>query len=61
MTLIFDIETDGLLADLTKIYCLVIYDTKTQKIMNFASANTPYSGVSYYNKQGELIDYPSRS
>lgn len=58
MTLIFDIETDGLLADLTKIHCLVIYDTKTQKIMNFASAYTPYSGVSYYNKQGELIVYP---
>ena len=58
MTLIFDIETDGLLADLTRIYCLVIYDTKTQKIMNFASAYTPYSGVSYYNKQGELIVYP---
>lgn len=58
MTLIFDIETDGLLADLTRIYCLVIYDTKTQKIMNFASAYTPYSGVSCYNKQGELIVYP---
>lgn len=58
MTLIFDIETDGLLADLTRIYCLVIYDTKTQKIMNFASAYTSYSGVSYYNKQGELIVYP---
>tara|TARA_Y100000996_G_scaffold414429_1_gene405262 strand:+ start:881 stop:2599 length:1719 start_codon:yes stop_codon:yes gene_type:complete len=30
--IIFDIETDGLLNDLTKIHCLVFYNTKTKKM-----------------------------
>jgi DNA polymerase I-like protein with 3'-5' exonuclease and polymerase domains len=34
MTLIFDLETNGLLPDLTKIHCLVIYDTETQQVLN---------------------------
>lgn len=34
MTLIFDLETNGLLSDLTKIHCLVIYDTETQQVLN---------------------------
>jgi len=29
--LVFDLETDGLLNDLTKIHCLVIYDSDTDK------------------------------
>jgi len=33
--LIFDIETDGLLYNVTKIHCLVIYDTETDKTMVF--------------------------
>ena len=58
MTLIFDIETNGLLSDLTKIHSLVIYDTETQKIMNFAGT-TPYSGITHYSHQGEMKEYPS--
>lgn len=34
MTLIFDLETNGLLSDLTKIHCLVIYDMETQQVLN---------------------------
>ena len=33
--LIFDIETDGLLRDVTQIHCLVIHDTDTEKTMVF--------------------------
>lgn len=33
--LIFDLETDGLLRDATKIHCLCIYDTQTEKTMVF--------------------------
>tara|TARA_S200002703_G_scaffold96740_1_gene83584 strand:+ start:297 stop:836 length:540 start_codon:yes stop_codon:yes gene_type:complete len=31
--LIFDLETDGLLCDVTKIHCLCIYDTETEQTM----------------------------
>lgn len=42
--LIFDLETDGLIRDLTTIHCLVIYDTEADKTMvfndqSFASAS----------------------
>jgi hypothetical protein len=30
MTLIFDLETNGLLYDVTRVHCLGIYDTETQ-------------------------------
>lgn len=33
-SLLFDIETDGLLNSLSKIHCLVIYDTETQQVFN---------------------------
>ena len=33
--LIFDIETDGLLRDVTQIHCLVIHDTGTEETMVF--------------------------
>jgi hypothetical protein len=33
--LIFDIETDGLLRDVTQIHCLVIHDTDTEQTMVF--------------------------
>ena len=33
--LIFDLETNGLLNDATKIHCLCIYDTDTKKTMVF--------------------------
>ena len=31
--LIFDLETDGLLCDVTKIHCLCIHDTETEQTM----------------------------
>jgi DNA polymerase I-like protein with 3'-5' exonuclease and polymerase domains len=34
MSLLFDIETDGLLDSLTKIHCLVIYNTETEEVIN---------------------------
>lgn len=34
MTLLFDIETDGLLDSLTKIHCLVIYNSETDEVFN---------------------------
>lgn len=33
MTLIFDLETDGLLYDVTRIHCLGIYDTETKQTL----------------------------
>lgn len=33
--LIFDIETDGLLYNVTTIHCLVIYDTETDKTLTY--------------------------
>jgi hypothetical protein len=33
MTLIFDLETNGLLHDVTRIHCLGIYDTETDQII----------------------------
>jgi hypothetical protein len=33
MTLIFDLETNGLLHDVTDIHCLAIYDTETKQML----------------------------
>jgi len=33
MTLIFDIETNGLVHDVTRIHCLGIYDTETEQML----------------------------
>ena len=35
IVLIFDIETDGLLKDVTQIHCLSIYDTSTKEILSY--------------------------
>jgi hypothetical protein len=35
MTLIFDLETNGLLQDLTRIHCLGIYDTETKETLAY--------------------------
>lgn len=32
---IFDIETDGLIEDCTKIHCIVIYDIEKDKMLSF--------------------------
>ena len=33
--LVFDLETDGLLNDVTKIHCLVIYDSETDTYLHY--------------------------
>jgi len=35
MTLIFDLETNGLLHDVTHIHCLAIYDTETKQMLTY--------------------------
>ena len=36
MKLVFDIETNGLLKDVTKIFCIVAEDIDTNKVYSFA-------------------------
>ena len=45
--LIFDIETDGLLNDLSKIHCMVTYDTETKdtRVYNSAEDNNTILGA----------------
>tara|TARA_R100001082_G_scaffold66680_1_gene37676 strand:- start:1144 stop:1689 length:546 start_codon:yes stop_codon:yes gene_type:complete len=46
MTMVFDLETNGLLHDLTRIHCLSIYDTETNEIQSFNDErNNQYSIV----------------
>jgi DNA polymerase-1 len=45
LALIFDIETDGLLDDVTKIHCLVIKDTKTGEISQFSNTGLHHNGA----------------
>jgi DNA polymerase I-like protein with 3'-5' exonuclease and polymerase domains len=53
--LYFDIETDGLLPDLTTIHCINIYDTKTWKHERYDPANLPVSvGVGKLQEADEL-------
>ena len=42
MRLVFDLETDGLLPDLTKIHCLAIKDVDTQKVYSFEPIDVYY-------------------
>ena len=35
MKLIFDLESDGLLPELTKIHCIVAKDTETNQVYSF--------------------------
>ena len=44
MTLVFDLETNGLLHDLTRIHCLAIYDSTTDEIETYNDEkNNKYS------------------
>ena len=44
MTIVFDIETNGLLHDLTRIHCIAIYDSTTNEIETFNDEkNNKYS------------------
>ena len=44
MTLVFDLETNGLLHDVTRIHCIAIYDSKTDEIETYNDEkNNKYS------------------
>ena len=44
MTLVFDLETNGLLHDLTRVHCLAIYDSETDEIETYNDEkNNKYS------------------
>ena len=45
MTLVFDLETDGLLNDATKIHCLAIYDSETNQTTSY-NDECPGKGMS---------------
>ena len=45
MTLVFDIETDGLLNDATQIHCIAIYDSETKKTTSY-NDECPGKGMS---------------
>ena len=45
MTLVFDLETDGLLHDATKIHCIAIYDSETKKTTSY-NDECPGKGMS---------------
>jgi len=45
MTLVFDLETDGLLNDVTRIHCLAIYDSETDTMESF-NDECPGKGLS---------------
>ena len=45
MTLVFDLETDGLLNDATKIHCIAIYDSETDQTTSY-NDECPGKGMS---------------
>ena len=49
MTLIFDIETDGLLDETTKIHSLVIYDTEKEQLYSCHSGVEGITDGKYYS------------
>ena len=51
MTLVFDLETDGLLNDVTRIHCIAIYDSTTDEIETYNDEkNNKYSITEGLNK-----------
>ena len=51
MTIVFDLETNGLLHDLTRIHCLAIYDSTTDKVETYNDEkNNKYSISEGLNK-----------
>ena len=58
--LIFDLETDGLLSDSTKIHCLVIYDSKVDKtyVYNDQGDTEPIvRGVTYLEEADRIAGH----
>ena len=54
MTLIFDIETDGLLEETTKIHSLVIYDTEKDELYSCHSGVTGITNGEFYSIEAGL-------
>mgnify|MGYP000028727853 CR=1 FL=1 len=54
--LIFDLETDGLLDQLTKIHCLWIYDTRTKRYHGFNKQDVP-NGLSMLAKADAICGH----
>lgn len=58
MALIFDLETDGLLDDVTKIHCLVIKDTKTGEVLKCTSKHdTIEPGLKLLMRDDQIIGH----
>ena len=48
MTLVFDLETDGLLDQATQIHCLVIYDSEDNTTTTYNDQTLTETVVRYY-------------
>ena len=56
MRVIFDIETDGLLDDARRVWCISCLDTKTEKIYSFTPENIK-EGLTFLQDCEELIGH----
>lgn len=57
-TYVFDIETDGLLDEVSKIHCIVMADMVTRKLLKFTTAsNNIDEGLKLLSKATELIGH----
>lgn len=60
MTLIFDLETDGLLNDVTRIHCLAIYDTEAKQMLIYndeGNAEPLSRGIQRLEDASELVGH----
>jgi len=53
---IFDIETDGLLEDCTKVYCIVLFDLETGKLHSFSGEET-VDGLFFLKNSERIIGH----
>ena len=57
MSYIFDIETNGLLPELTKIHCLCMKDTTTNKVYSYTTKEQIRLGLSVLNSGEDIIGH----
>ena len=57
MALIFDLETDGLLDEVTKIHCLVTKDTETGEVSSYTSASDIKQGLEVLTNSDLIIGH----
>ena len=57
MSYIFDIETNGLLPELTKIHCLCMKDITTNKIYSYTTEEQIRLGLSVLNSGEDIIGH----